>query len=141
MEAEVNRSTFYAHYDDINDLIIKIERKFANSMSLIFNYGQRQNEEAFVDMFTFVKKNRYFYKAFLNIPYTTLAEANLKKEILSNMKSKNIILEADKVELLYRANFFGAGIKEMIRIWLERDCRESPEEMASILQKEYIKRG
>ena len=34
--AEINRSTFYAHYDDINDLTIKIESKFANSFVNIF---------------------------------------------------------------------------------------------------------
>ena len=28
-QAGINRSTFYCHYDDINDLIIKIENKFA----------------------------------------------------------------------------------------------------------------
>ena len=40
-QADVNRSTFYCHYDDINDLIIKIEGKFANSMAGIFNFGER----------------------------------------------------------------------------------------------------
>ena len=35
-------------------------------MASIFNYGERQTHEAFVEMFTFVKENKYFYKAFLN---------------------------------------------------------------------------
>ena len=39
-------------------------------------------------MFTFVKQNKFFYKAFLNIPYITLAEKNIKSNILSNMKDK-----------------------------------------------------
>ncbi|MBQ8844469.1 MAG: TetR/AcrR family transcriptional regulator, partial [Clostridia bacterium] len=85
-QANVNRSTFYCHYDDINDLIIKIEAKFAKGMAAIFNYGERQTHEAFIEMFTFVKNNKYFYKAFLNIPYQTLAETNTKTNILSNIK-------------------------------------------------------
>ena len=68
-QANINRSTFYCHYDDINDLVIKIERKFANSMKTIFAYGERQTHQAFIDMFTFIKENKYFYKAFLSIPY------------------------------------------------------------------------
>ena len=82
-QANINRSTFYTHYDDINDLIIKIESKFANSMSTIFDYGSRANNEAFIEMFKFVKDNKYFYKAFLNIPYITSAEKNTKNTTAS----------------------------------------------------------
>ncbi len=139
-EANINRSTFYCHYDDINDLIIKIEGKFAKSMATIFNYGERQTHDAFIEMFTFIKDYRYFYKAFLNIPYTTLAETNTKKNILSNVKEKKSVLFKDEIEVFYRASFFGAGIKEMCRIWLERGCKESPKEMAQILLKEYKNR-
>ena len=57
-QAGINRSTFYCHYDDINDLVIKIESKFAKSTASIFNYGQRQTHEAFIEMFTFIKENK-----------------------------------------------------------------------------------
>jgi len=136
----INRSTFYAHYDDINDLIIKIESKFAHSMSVIFDFGLRQNNDAFIEMFSFVRQNKYFYKAFLSIPYATLAEINTKTKILTNIKDKDKNLKADEIDLFYRASFFGAGIKEMCRLWLERDCKETPEQMAKILYKEYTNR-
>lgn len=139
--AEINRSTFYAHYDDINDLIIKIESKFAKGMATIFNFGLRQTHDAFVEMFTFIQKNKYFYKAFLNIPYTTLAETNIKTDILLNMKDNNVTIKSEEVDIFYRASFFGAGIKEMCRIWLERDCKETPKQMAELLLKEYKNRA
>lgn len=138
--ANINRSTFYSHYDDINDLTIKIEAKFAKSMASIFNYGERQTHEAMVEMFTFIKENKYFYKAFLNIPYITLAETSIKSTILTNVKEKRAISINNDIELFYRANFFGAGIKEICRLWIERDCKESPEEMALILYNEYTNR-
>lgn len=139
--ANINRSTFYCHYDDINDLIIKIESKFAKSMGSIFNLGLRQTNEAFVEMFRFVKENKYFYKSFLNIPYQTLAETNAKTETLSNVKEKGAVQVNSDIELFYRASFFGAGIKEMCKLWLNRDCKETPEEMAYILYKEYTNRS
>lgn len=140
--SEINRSTFYAHYDDINDLIMKIEGKFANSMASIFNLGLRQNHEAFVELFEFIKKNKYFYKAFLSIPYATMAEKNAQTQILTNIKKdgRNKTIQNDNVGLQYRASFFGAGIKEMCRLWLENDCKESPEYMAKLLIKEYSNR-
>ena len=138
--AKINRSTFYVHYDDINDLVIKIESKFAKSMASIFDFGLRQTHEAFVEMFSFVEKNKYFYKAFLNIPYVTLAEKNTKSSVLSNIKDSGTWQTSD-VDLYYRASFFGAGVKEICRIWLERDCKETPEQMALILFHEYTNRN
>ena len=139
-QANINRSTFYCHYDDINDLVIKIESKFANSMANIFNYGERQTHQAFVEMFTFIKENKYFYKAFLSIPYQTLAETNTKIDVLRNIGEKTNIDRTNNIGIFYRASFFGAGIKEMCRLWLERDCIESPEEMAKLLLDEYKNR-
>ena len=138
--AGINRSTFYCHYDDINDLIIKIESKFAKGTANIFNYGERQTHEAFVEMFTFVRDNKYFYKAFLNIPYITLAETNIKMDVLKNIGENTNIDKSNTIGIYYRASFFGAGIKEMCRLWLERDCKESPEQMASLLLEEYKNR-
>ena len=136
-EAGINRSTFYCHYDDINDLIIKIESKFASGTAAIFGYGQRQTHQAFIEMFEFIKKNKYFYKAFLNIPYATYAEYNTKIEVLKNIGNITNIDDSKKIGIFYRASFFGAGIKEMCRLWLEHDCRETPEEMAKLLLDEY----
>ena len=140
-EAEINRSTFYAHYDDINDLVITIEGNFANSISHIFNFGLRQTHEAFIEMFEFIKKNKYFYKSFLNIPYTTFAEKNMKFQIMEQLKEKVNHSKTNNTELLYRAAFFGAGIKEICRIWLENDCKETPEQMAKLLIAEYTNRS
>lgn len=136
-QANINRSTFYCHYSDINDLIIKIENKFAKSTASIFSFGERRTHEAFIEMFTFVKNNKYFYKAFLNIPYATLAEYTTKIEVLKNIGEKTNVDKSNTIGIFYRASFFGAGIKEICRLWLERDCKETPEQMATLLLDEY----
>lgn len=138
-QAHINRSTFYTHYDDINDLIIKIESNFANCMAKIFHYGTRQTHEAFIEMFTFIRNHQAFYKAFLNIPYATLAESNTKTAVLSNIENLKTN-DLSGFALYYRASFFGAGIKEMCRLWLARDCQETPEQMATLLLAEYAHR-
>lgn len=61
--------------------------------------------------------------------------------ILSNMKDKDAAPSSTDVELLYRANFFSAGIKEICRIWIDRDCKETPEQMAKLLLTEYTNRA
>lgn len=140
-ESGINRSTFYSHYDDINDLVIKIESKFAKSMAKIFHYGERQTNEAFIEMFRFIRENKYFYKAFLNIPYATLAETNTKVDVLKHIGENTNIDKSNKMGIFYRASFFGAGIKEMCRLWLKYDCRETPEQMTKLLIDEYRDRN
>lgn len=137
--ANINRATFYAHYNDINDLIIKIEKEFSNSMVNIFEKGLKYNNQAFVDMFTFMKENKTFYKAFLNITYTTSAEKDTNKKMLENLKphTKNFGYK-NELDLSYHMAFFGAGIKAISKIWLENDCNESVEYMANILTTEYV---
>ena len=119
---------------------MKIESSFANIMASIFDFGLKHSHQAFIDMFTFVKENKTFYKAFLHIPYTTLAEKNAKNKILTKVKDIPTVQSMDNVELLYRANFFGAGIKSMCELWLERDCKETPKQMAEIIYREYTNR-
>ena len=138
-QAGINRSTFYCHYDDINDFIIKIEKKFAKGMATIFNNGTRRTHAAFVEMFTFVQNNRPFYQTFLNIPYATMAETDTKGAILKDLDTSNVD-HAQDIDIFYRASFFGAGIKEMCRLWLARGCQESPEQMAKMLLDEYKNR-
>ena len=112
----------------------------AKGTASIFKFGERQTHEAFIEMFTFVKENKYFYKAFLNIPYVTFAETSTKLSVLENIEQKSNLKASSNIGIFYRASFFGAGIKEMCRIWIERDCKETPKQMATLLLEEYANR-
>ena len=69
-----------------------------------------------------------------------MAETNTKTDCLKHIGERFNIDKSASIGLYYRASFFGAGIKEMCRLWLERDCQESPEEMANLLLDEYSNR-
>ena len=69
-----------------------------------------------------------------------LTETNIKIDVLKHIGDNNNIDKSNRMGIFYRASFFGAGIKEMCRIWLEFDCKETPEEMASLLLEEYKNR-
>lgn len=140
-QAGINRSTFYAHYNDVDDLTAKIEARFAKSMASIFTFNEKPSTKTFVEMFTFIKNNKYFYKAFLNLPQRSIAEEDARDKVLSTIDHKELLQTKSETELLYRSSFFGAGIKEICRIWLDRDCKESPTEMAELILKEYTNRN
>ena len=61
-------------------------------------------------------------------------------EVLKNIGNNTDIDKSNTMGIFYRASFFGAGIKEMCRLWLEYDCKETPEQMAQLLKNEYTDR-
>ncbi|MCF2682592.1 TetR/AcrR family transcriptional regulator [Faecalicatena contorta] len=131
--ANVNRTTFYAHYMDVLDLQKKIEEKLSREIEKIFEEALIDNTKmdlAFFEMFRFIKEHHVFYQLFLryhnlSILKTILSSADTAEEQISHSN--------------YHVSFFTAGVSEMARIWLNNDCRESPEELAQIIYEEYCR--
>ena len=76
-----------------------------------------------------------------NIVAPQAIEQELIKDSFDNHTAPTTNIDkTHNIGIFYRASFFGAGIKEMCRLWLERDCIVSPEEMAKLLLDEYKNR-
>ena len=75
-EAGINRSSFYAHYQDINDLMIKIEKILSKSIVEIFSPEKQWNEQTFEILFEYLYKNKDFYKSYLETNEQTFMEQN-----------------------------------------------------------------
>jgi AcrR family transcriptional regulator len=138
-EAGVNRSSFYAHFEDINDLMMKIESKLAKNIDLIFKPGDAYDRQAFIALFTFVRENKAFYKAFLRGNVGVFVESDMIKKIKPAFT--RIALDRKyrytEAEIEYHMCFFAAGLKIVCAKWLEHDCKETPEQMSQIIVDEY----
>ena len=139
-EAGINRSSFYAHYQDINDLMIKIEGKLTKKLHAIWKPNNGFYDELFfTSFFVFVLENKIFYRAFLkgNSP-SFVAPDMMKKQkaIFKELSIKNGFNYSDS-EIDYHLHYFGGGIKEVCQKWLLNDCNESPEQMAKVIYNEY----
>ena len=143
-EAGVNRSTFYAHYLDINDLMIKIEDNISQEMQGVLSplyslTSGNLSENPFIAFFRFILENKAFYKAFIksNTP-SFLAPKMMKKSafLLQQVAAKEKF-NYSETEINYHLHFFGGGLKAVCVQWLLNDCSESPEEMAKIIHDEY----
>lgn len=129
--AKVNRSTFYAHYTDVFDLEKKIEEKWSIQLKEIFeaaSHDKTKIYDAFCGMFHFIREHKVFYKVFLKYNNLTVL-----KTILTATDTE----ASDRDHNNYHISFFTAGVSEMIRIWLNNNCQEKPEEMAQIIYEEY----
>lgn len=146
-KAHVNRSTFYLHYQNLNDLLEEViyntnlkfnelykdknlpDIKNSSKSELIFI-----KDEFLVPYLSFIKENKKIYRAAKNNP-------NLfKADIYSKKVYKDIICAIfdrfetnDKIKN-YIFNFYISGLSTMILNWCNNNCDLPIEEMKELIK-------
>lgn len=136
-EAGINRSSFYAHYQDINDLMIKTEQALSKSMTSIFDPNKVWDSDVFIKMFKFLYDNQNFYRTYLTTNEQAFMEKNDFKNFIGIIEKYNKNLDFESNERIYHMAFFAGGIKALCKSWLSTGCKETPEQMSDILKNEY----
>ena len=127
----LNRSTFYANYVDIFDLADKTRQKLEQEFSNLFaDYDYFNDRSGALKMFRHIKQNQIFYKTYFRLCYDD-------KHLISIYDPKRAEQEHISANLIYHIEFFRNGLNAIIKLWLAGGCKESPEEMAEILESEY----
>ena len=131
-KAEVNRSTFYANYFDIEDLSEKVKKSLFEEFSYIYNNETicSTNSNTFLKLFYHIKSNPLLYKA-----YFKLGAGFTEKEIKFDKSLAENFFDNKYID--YHIEFFRNGINAVIRKWLENGCKETPEEIEEIIKTEY----
>lgn len=134
--AKVNRTTFYANYIDIYDLAYKIKEKMINDFFDIYQeeIETKQHSYNFLKLFYHIKENPIFYKTYFKLSFDIEAwdEKYINPEMLKFFGTTD---NSD-----YHITFFKAGLNAILRKWLDGGCKESPEEIETILKLEYKNR-
>lgn len=150
-KAGVNRSTFYLHYESINDLVEEtaeyIDKKFVdyfkeNSESFTMKIKTASLEELkLVDKkyltpyLNFIKDNKKIYRASFNNPTlmrTSDKYNQLKKYVIIPILDR---FDVEKSERNYLINFYINGIMAVIKEWLNEDCKEPISDIEEIIIK------
>lgn len=130
----LNRSTFYANYLDVYDLADKIAKKLENDISFLYQEERetKNNTNNFLKILNHIRENQIFYKTYfkLNMDKTTIIS---QYEYDTNLSK---LLYDDKY-IEYHMEFFKAGFNAIIKKWLGNNCKETPEEIESIIKEEY----
>jgi AcrR family transcriptional regulator len=146
--ANINRGTFYLHYQDKFDLMDKIQTEIieniqrlvaqANALDLPNLKDLEKPIPIIVSIFEYLKENANLVHAIFLLegghPFQArirkTIERNLKLEFLTGLTTKNFIVPSNYLLSYAISAHFG-----VILDWLDRGCIESPGEMAIILAK------
>lgn len=127
----LNRSTFYANFLDVYDLAEKIKINLQNEFNQLFLSANEEYEKnGAVKMFKHIKDNQLFYKTYFKLGGLSDEETI----VFDKVRAKN---DFDNKHIEYHIDFFKNGLNAIIKRWLNRDCKETPEEMAEIIKSEY----
>lgn len=138
-KAQINRSTFYAHFPDVFAVAESVEKTMALQAGEAFLSVPGDDDfmkNGFVSIFRFMQQYRQFYLIFLEESRRSHAVDLMNlgyQEKLAAVTPQDFGYRT-KEELHYAQEFFKAGTAALIYQWLLRDCRETPEELYEILR-------
>ena len=148
--ADVNRSTFYLHYETIADLVDEalemINQRFRSYFpqqeeEILGNMGNREREnlvlvtrEYLLPYLRFIRDNKKVYRAAFRNPSSMQAHTRygeLKQQILGPILER---FEIPAAQRPYYMAYYVEGIIASVKEWLRQDCADEVEMIADIIE-------
>lgn len=140
--ADINRGTFYLHYNDIYDLKTQLEDDIMHQLEeLVLSHASlKTNDDTyqlFLHLFQFTEANQPYFTAFLgsngDISYFKRMQTIFKDLYLGLLLDGKT--PANSTSLDYSYNFIASGFTGLIENWLSNSERPAPEEMAALVNR------
>lgn len=134
---DINRGTFYLHYNDIYDMVNKIEDELFIEFNDILDRNLMEEKQllspqaTLLDIFTFLERHHDLAKAMIG-PHGDLAFVNRLKDLVEERLQHILKQEHPAEDYEYYYAFIISGYIGVIEIWLNHSNPRSPEEMTEI---------
>lgn len=137
-EVDINRSTFYLHFKDIQDLLREIEENMEAQIKRAIEEHPivSGNENAFYfieDMFRVLDEEREIIKALIgpngDMGFIHRIERIIKENSRGTLEK---MFPGKKEDLKYFYAFCLSGCLGLVKVWLNEGEEKSPEEMAQM---------
>lgn len=142
--ADVSRGTFYQHYDDKYALLNSFEEKIKADLlaALIpgrIPFKEDAVKERVIRLFTYCEQNLYMMRALFGRKGDAEFQQRMKDMLWEEVFAQHINYAglAKKLDIPadYLREYVNSSHYRVFQTWLEKDKRESPEEIAEIYLK------
>lgn len=136
--ADISKSTFYAHYDNIDDLIIEIEDEFLTTIQKeLDEFKDNPSKDIYPylqSVTALLKKNETTYKLLISPGIPSLFIYKLKKLIYSNIKdNKTLIALNNNPSVRYAMiNFTTSGFIALVEDYFNGSNKLSLDDICKI---------
>lgn len=139
--AQINRSTFYAHFLDVYDVAERVEKTMAEQAAAAFVSRPESPsfmQDGFIDQLRFIQKYSFFYLIYFEETNRSHAIELLSKSHeaqLQRVQPQDLGCQTHE-ELRYCQEYFNAGVSALIYRWLKDGCKETAEEIYEIIRRQ-----
>ena len=139
----IHRSTFYAHYRDVFDLVEKVEKSMSRQLTETF--FRKLDEKApardcFAEIFAFIREHRDFYLYYLTesrqYGVLQLAWETVRDRAAAVSVGPEKFGAQTTEEMEYHGVFFLVGMTAVVRMWLQKGCPEEPEALYDLIRRQ-----
>ncbi len=136
-QAGVNRSTFYAHYENLYDLLKETQERAVSEFFVSFggvintDFSKMTADELvfispqyLVPYLSFIKKNRRLYEVYNNSGAFQIGEKDkqLIEKVFVPIYAKNGVTDKRVVE--YMSHYFISGVTAITMEWVKHGCED-----------------
>ena len=129
----LNRSTFYANFEDLYALAEHIRHQLEGEFAALFDplpTLTHSETGAALRMFTHIYENQPAYRTYFKLGF-----ADRNNILQYDLQRAEQDFHSEHID--YHITFFRAGFNALVQRWLSGGCTETPEEMTDILKAEY----
>ena len=153
--ANVNRSTFYLHYSNMNDLL----EETIKSLNLSFNshFNSRENENTIISKdnledlllinddnlipyLNFIKENKNIYKVLKNHPQLFNANKTYEQMFIKLFVPIMNRFGLDEKWHKYLMDFYISGLTSIVLDWVYDDCKIPVQEVSDFIKGLIVKK-
>lgn len=143
--AKINRGTFYLHYTDKYDLLESLEEITISNLNnillrqppLLVNNAISFPYDNICEALRYIKSDFSFIKAISTPKGDPRFPLYVKQILLKlqeiSLKNSNFLAKSKNIE--YSKNILVSSISSVIMLWIEKNGKESPEEVTKIISK------
>lgn len=135
--AEINRTTFYKYYGSQFDLLIDLENTVLEQIEACLTDKENQQTDdirLLTQITLFMEENLTLCRLLINNTVDSrFAERLLLLPKIQRLLGDQLLSEYQSDEIEYMYQFVVNGGFSMIKAWINKDVRETPEKIAGIL--------
>ena len=139
--ASVGRSTFYLHFRDKNDLLLSQLEMFCETVSTTLTLRNEISDRVVpvAEMFAHIESARKLYRILADAgrlhDFFDLAQGSFARGIERRLKDSGRLPAMPQGELAARSAALAGSLLSMLRWWLDRGAKESPETMDRLFHR------
>ena len=133
-KANINRNTFYYHYNNIYDLLAEYKQLLMDEFSNVLDANRQRHSRTGLEICNII----YRHPSFMSIIISPNCDLDYFDEIFGLASEKARILMDKNHEIKTTADnlictYCNAGSIAVVREWIKGGLKESPEEIANII--------